>query len=135
MRFQFKFSSNSSPKIKYIFHPNMVNLWSKCPIQKLWQIFKSIFMPNFTFFGCPQYFSYFYSLLLIYSIRKRIELGKITVCRFLRGWPSSALPRPNPSGKADPCRLLPWDAAKRDLAPRGPHTSASLLRGRKPLST
>jgi hypothetical protein len=28
----------------------MVDLWSKCLIQKLWQIFKSIYMPNFIFF-------------------------------------------------------------------------------------
>jgi hypothetical protein len=54
----------------------MVDLWSKCPIQKLWQIFKPIFMQNFTFSEVPKYSSYFYSLLVIYSIRKRIKNGK-----------------------------------------------------------
>jgi hypothetical protein len=54
----------------------MVDLWSKFPIQKLWQIFKSISMPNFTFFEVHNYFSYFYSLLLIYSIGKRIKMEK-----------------------------------------------------------
>jgi hypothetical protein len=54
---------------------------------------------------------------------------------FLRGRSSSALPRPNPVGEASPCHLLPRDAAKRAPAPHGPHTSASLLRGQKPLRT
>jgi hypothetical protein len=59
IRFQFKFPSNSSPKLKYIFHFNMVDLCSKCPIQNLWQIYKSISMQNFTFFGGPQLFLLF----------------------------------------------------------------------------
>jgi hypothetical protein len=33
--FQFKFPSNSSHKLKYIFHFDMVDLWSKCPILNL----------------------------------------------------------------------------------------------------
>jgi hypothetical protein len=71
MRIQFKFSSNSSPKLKSNFYLNMVDLWSKCPIQKLWKIFKSLSMQNFTFSEIPMYFSYFYSLILIYSIEKK----------------------------------------------------------------
>jgi hypothetical protein len=73
----------------------MVDLWSKCPIQKLWQIFKPIFMQNFTFSEVPKYSSYFYSLLVIYSIRKRIKNGKIVVGCFLYGRPSAAVP-PSP---------------------------------------
>jgi hypothetical protein len=90
MRFQFKFSSNSSLKLKYIFHLNMVDLWSKCLIRKLCQIVKSIFMPNFTFSEVPNYFSYFYSLLLVYSIGNGFKMKKISVGRFLYGRPSSA---------------------------------------------
>jgi hypothetical protein len=52
----------------------MVDLWSRYTILKLWQIFKSISMQNFTFFEVSKYFSYFYSLLLIYSIGKGIKL-------------------------------------------------------------
>jgi hypothetical protein len=33
-------------------------------------------MPNFAFFRGPKYFSYFYSLLLIYSIGKRFKWKK-----------------------------------------------------------
>jgi hypothetical protein len=72
----------------------VVDLWSKCPIRKLWQIFKSSSMPNFSFSEAPKYFSYFYSLLLIYLIRKKIEIGKITVGHFS--------PRPAQLGSASP---------------------------------
>jgi hypothetical protein len=49
-------------------------------------------MQNFTFFEVPKYFSYFYSLLLIYSIGKRIKNRKIIVGRFLYGRPSAVVP-------------------------------------------
>jgi hypothetical protein len=56
----------------------------------LWQIFKSISIPNFAFSEVPKYFSYFYSLLLTYSIGKEFKIEKIIVGRFLCGQPSSA---------------------------------------------
>jgi hypothetical protein len=67
----------------------MVDLWSKCPIQKLWQIFKSISIQNSHFSKIPKIFSHFYSLLLIYSIGKGIQIGNIVVGCFLHGRPSS----------------------------------------------
>jgi hypothetical protein len=42
--------SNSNPDLISNFDLNMVELWSKFPIQKLCQIFKSTSMENFTFF-------------------------------------------------------------------------------------
>jgi hypothetical protein len=59
MRIQYKFSSNSSPKLKSKFHLNMIDLWSKIPKQKLWQILNSISMQNFTFFWGPKVFLLF----------------------------------------------------------------------------
>jgi hypothetical protein len=64
-------------------------------------------MQIFTFFEIPKYFSYFYSLLLIYSI------GKIVVGRFLCGWPSSApttahlrvRSQPTPSASSGRCQV------------------------------
>jgi hypothetical protein len=109
----------------------MVDLWSRYPIQKLWQIIKSMSMQNFTFFEVPKYFSNFYSCLLIHSIGKGFKLEKSLWAVFLRSRPSSALPQPNPAGEAGPRRLLPRDAAKRAPAPHGPHLSASLLHGRE----
>jgi hypothetical protein len=38
---------------------NIVDLWSKCPIRKLWKIFKSISLQDFTFFWGPQVFFLF----------------------------------------------------------------------------
>jgi hypothetical protein len=46
------------------------------------------------FSEAPKYFSYFYSLLLIYSIGKGFKMEKIVAGRFLCGQPSSA---PNPA--------------------------------------
>jgi hypothetical protein len=51
-------------------------------------------MPNFTFSEDPKYFSYFYPLMLIYSIGKGFELEKIIVGRFLRGRPTPSQPIP-----------------------------------------
>jgi hypothetical protein len=75
----------------------MVDLWSKCPVRKLWKIFKSISMQNFTFSEVSNYFSYFYSLLLIYSI------GKIIMGRFLHDRPSS-------TPTSAPLRVRSWPA-------------------------
>jgi hypothetical protein len=58
-----------------------------------------------------------------------LEKSQWTV--FLHGQPSSALPRPNPVGKADPHRLFLRDAAKWAPVPHGPHLSASRLRVRE----
>jgi hypothetical protein len=64
MRIQFKFASNSSPTLKSNFHLNMVDLWSKC---------LNLSPCKISYFSeVPKYFSYFYSLLPIYSIGKRI---------------------------------------------------------------
>jgi hypothetical protein len=135
IRFQFKFPSNSSPKLKYIFHFNMVDLCSKCPIQNLWQIYKSISMQNFTFFGGPQLFLLFlFSHADLFNSKKDLN-WKNHRESFSPRRPSSALRQPNPAGEAGPRHLLPRDATKRAPVPRGPHTSASLLRGRKLLRT
>jgi hypothetical protein len=48
---------------------------------------------------------------------------------FLRSRPGSALPQPNPVGKAGPHSQFPQGAAKWAPKPRGPHLSASLLHG------
>jgi hypothetical protein len=132
IRFQFKFPSNSSPKLKYIFHFNMVDLCSKCPIQNLWQIYKSISMQNFTFFGGPQLFLLFlFSHTDLFNSKKDLnwknhresfsprstQLGTASAQSSGRSWPT-----PSASSHVRP-------------APRGPHTSAYLLRGRKLLRT
>jgi hypothetical protein len=55
----------------------MVDLWSKFPIQTLCPIFKPIPMQNFTFSEVPNYFYYFYSLLLFFfQIGKGIRYWK-----------------------------------------------------------
>jgi hypothetical protein len=59
IRIQFKFSSNSNSKLKFNFYLNMVDLWPKCPIQKLWKIFKSLPMQICKFFWGPQVFLLF----------------------------------------------------------------------------
>jgi hypothetical protein len=45
-----KFSLNSNPYLFSIFYLNMVDLWSKFPIQTLCHIFKSTFMQFFIIF-------------------------------------------------------------------------------------
>jgi hypothetical protein len=60
----------------------------------------------------PKYFSYFYSLLLIYSI------GKITMSRFLRGRPSSAL-----SSSQSSMRSRPMPSASSGCCQAGPNAS------------
>jgi hypothetical protein len=45
--------SNSNPDLISNFHWIMVDLWSKFPIQKLCQLFKSTSMQNFLFFWGP----------------------------------------------------------------------------------
>jgi hypothetical protein len=93
----------------------MVDFWSKCPIRKLWQIFKSFFVPNFTFFRGPQVFLLFYSLLLIYSIGKEFKMEKSPWAVFSVAGPARHWPRPNPACKAGPRRLLPWHATRQPL--------------------
>jgi hypothetical protein len=48
---------NSKPYLNSIFHWDMADPWSKCPIQKLCQIFNSTFMKIVIFFEVSKYFS------------------------------------------------------------------------------
>jgi hypothetical protein len=83
-------------------------------------------MQNFTFFEVSNYFSYFYSLLLIYSIGKGFKLEKSSWAAFSAAGPARCRPQPISTCKAGLLRLLPRDAAKWVPAPREPHMSASL---------
>jgi hypothetical protein len=112
----------------------MVDLWSKCPIQKLWQILKSISMKSFIFSKVPKYFSYFYSLLLIFQFGKGIKYWKKNHGPFSSArWPvSTALP----AQPISPNRPVPFSSP--ESLPSGPGASqtpcVSLTpRGRIPL--
>jgi hypothetical protein len=85
----------------------MVDLWSKCPIQKLWQIFKSISMQNSTFFWGPQLFFLFsFSPVDLFNWKKDLN-WKIVVSRFLRSRPNSALTPANLRVRDWPASPLP----------------------------
>jgi hypothetical protein len=83
-------------------------------------------MQNFTFFEVSKYFSYFYPLLLIYSIGKGFKLEKSSWAAFSVAGPARCRPQPISTCEAGPRRLLPRDAAKWVPAPHEPHMSASL---------
>jgi hypothetical protein len=86
-------------------------------------------MQRFTFYEIPNYFSYFYSLLLIYLIEK------IVVGRFLYGRARTPPTLAHLRVRSRPHHLLPQDAAKWALAPHGPTCQPHSFAGEKPLRT
>jgi hypothetical protein len=75
-------------------------------------------MQNFIFFS-PKYFSYFYSLLLIYSIKKEFKMKKHRGPFSPRPAQLCTDPRPTPAREASPLPRAPLSP------PPGAHLSGS----------
>jgi hypothetical protein len=100
----------------------MVDLWSKCPIQKLWQIFKSISMQNFIFLS-PLSVS---SNVILTCLKDQNSKRKLNWKKGLElsspRQPSAVVP-PGPISRTSSLLLFP---APRSL-PLGAHLSAHSL--------
>jgi hypothetical protein len=96
----------------------MVDLWSKWPIQKLWQLFKSISMQNFIFSNILKYFSIFILSYWIIQLEKEFKEEKSSRAVSLRAVLFLQHSRPRPLLQAGRAVSSPGSL------PRGPRCRA-----------
>jgi hypothetical protein len=86
----------------------MVDLWSKCPIQKLWKIFKYISMQNFTFFWGPYVFLLFlFSPVDLFNWKREFKMEKIFAGHIPLSQPISIALPAQPISANWPCYFPP----------------------------